>query len=126
MHAYPGSNAGYLSIVHASVVNKALTSFLAAQPPPRPNKDDYISTCSLADQYPYALSHKEFMKRGLTRLAELKGNESIQKRDPYSSLSFSCATDDIIKNQEEMMAKFVDGQQKAFSPLGADGRPTRK
>ena len=72
------------------------------------------------------MSHKEFMTSGLKRLARLKGDQDVLQRDPCSSLSFSCATDDIVKNQEEMMAKYVEGQQQAFSPLGPDGRPIRK
>ena len=66
------------------------------------------------------------MQRGLNRLADLKGDPSISDRYALSPLSFSCATPDIVRHQEEMMAKYTDGQQKAFSPLGVDGRPIRK
>lgn len=116
-----GCSAGYLSVVHASVVNKALWSFLSAQPPPDGSEDK-----SATHQRLYTVPHREFMAAGLRRLAHLKGDEKIIERDPRSSLSFSCATDDIARNQEEMMAKYVEGQQQAFSPLGTDGRPSRK
>ncbi|KIP09848.1 hypothetical protein PHLGIDRAFT_34214 [Phlebiopsis gigantea 11061_1 CR5-6] len=115
-----GCGAGYLSVVHASVVNKSLFSFLSAQPRPGSSED------RAANQRIYAIPHREFMAAGLRRLAHLKGDAEIKDRNPCSSLSFSCATDDIVRNQEEMMAKYVEGQQQSFSPLGPDGRPIRK
>ncbi|EKM59592.1 uncharacterized protein PHACADRAFT_250189 [Phanerochaete carnosa HHB-10118-sp] len=111
-----GTNAGYLSVVVASVVNKSLANFLAIQPRPDPVQN--------AETYNRPLW--EFMLAGLQRLADMKGDPTIANRDPLSPLSFSCVSPDTQKSQEEMVAKYISGQQAAFSPLGPDGRPMRR
>lgn len=103
-------------MVVASVVNKSFAAFLAAQPRPDPSKESKL----------YARPLSQFMRAGLQRLADMKGDPEIVKRDFLSPLSFSCVAPETQKNQEEMMAKFIRGQQTAFSPLGSDGRPMRK
>jgi hypothetical protein len=107
-------------VVHASIVNKAFTSFLAAQ------SGSGQDGAKPVDPDLFTITIEEFMQRGLNKLADLKDDPSITERDPRSPLSFSCTTPEIVKHQEEMMRKFIDGQQKAFSPLGTDGRPIRK
>lgn len=119
-----GSTAGLISIVHASVINKAWSSFLSTLP--RVNFSADEKGLPPVNAWPYTMSLKDFMMPSLRRLADFKDDPSILERDPCSPLSFSCNTPEIIKNQEDTLAKYVDGQQLAFSPLGPDGRPIRK
>ena len=66
------------------------------------------------------------MRSGLERLADFKGDESIVDRDPCSPLSFSCASQEVTKSQEETIASYSKGMRQAFSPLGPDRRPMWK
>lgn len=111
-----GSNAGYLSVVVASVVNKSLSTFLSVQPAADPAQTGEV----------YGRPLKDFMQTALQRLADMKGDIAIANRDPLSPLSFSCVSQETQKNQEEMMKKYISGQQMAFSPLSPCGRPMRK
>ena len=112
MHA-PASQ-GYLSLMSASIVNQVFIKFLSRQPPAR------------SDSYCSALLSQDRLRTALELLAKIRGEPSIAERDPLSSLSFSCASAEVIKSQEETRATYEKGQRNAFSPLGLDGRPLRK
>ena len=98
----------------ASIVNQVFSKFLAQQP------------CSRSDLNMSGESLRDVMEPALGRLAGFKVDSSILTRDPNSPLSFSCTTLEQVKAQEEKTAAYARGQRKAFSPLGADGRPLRK
>jgi hypothetical protein len=66
------------------------------------------------------------MRDALNTLESIIGDGSIHMRDPQSSLSFSCLTDDIIKQQTDGLAAYRKGQSLAYMPLGPTGRPIRR
>ncbi|TFY78101.1 hypothetical protein EWM64_g5912 [Hericium alpestre] len=107
---------GYLNVVPsiASLSNQVFVKFMARQPPVRSELR--------APREPLEVR----MKRALRVLADFAEDESIAERDPLSSMSFSRVTAETQKLQEDMVRLFASGQHKAFSPLGADGRPMRK
>jgi len=107
---------GYISVVPttASVCNRVFLQFLSRLPearsklrPPRDPLEVYIS-------------------RGLGILAELAGDPSIAERDPLSPMSFSRLPVAVQRLQVENYMGAAKEARKAFSPLGADGRPMRK
>lgn len=70
---------------------------------------------------------EERMKRALRKLGEFaKDVEGYKERNPWSSMSFSRVTKEVEKAQMQMIKRVAVGAKKAFSPLGADGRPIRK
>ncbi|OCH95871.1 alpha/beta-hydrolase, partial [Obba rivulosa] len=103
----------YLSILSASIVNQVFYKFLSRQPPTR------------SDLTPPPMS-LERMRAALHTLAELKDDWSIANRDPKSSMSFTCVTDEVRKSQDDTFKTYCKDERKAFSPLGPDGRPVRK
>ncbi|KAG5645743.1 hypothetical protein DXG03_005280 [Asterophora parasitica] len=108
--------SGTLSIVpwYASIANKVFTNFLARLPP------------ATSELLPPGTNVTERMKTALAYLAELMGDASIASRNPASSLSFSCLSQDVVKRQTDALREYRKGVHKAFSPLGPDGRPIRK
>lgn len=108
------ASQGYLSLVSASIVNQIFMKFLSRQPHAR------------SDPYCPDVLPQDRLRTALERLAKIRGDPSIAERDPMSSLSFSCASAEVIKSQEETRATYEKGQRNAFSPLGIDGRPLRK
>ena len=108
------ASQGYLSLMSASIVNQVFIKFLSRQPPAR------------SDPYCPDLLPQDRLRTALELLGKIRGDSSIADRDPLSSLSFSCASAEVIKSQEETRATYEKGQRNAFSPLGLDGRPLRK
>jgi pimeloyl-ACP methyl ester carboxylesterase len=98
----------------ASIVNQVFSKFLAQQPRTR------------SDLLPPKLSIRERSKVALSKLAEFVGIPSIAQRDPCSPLSFSCVKTDVAKSQLENLLFYAKGLDKAYCPLGRDGRPLRK
>jgi len=107
---------GYISVVPttASVCNRVFLQFLSRLPqaqsklrPPRDPLEVYIF-------------------RGLQILAELAGDPSIAERDPLSPMSFSRLPVAVQRLQVDNYMGAAKEARKAFSPLGADGRPMRK
>ncbi|KAH9918146.1 uncharacterized protein B0H18DRAFT_1086887 [Fomitopsis serialis] len=108
------ASQGYLSLMSASIVNQVFIKFLSRQPPAR--SDPLRLEGPLADR----------MRTALATLGKVRSDPSMVDRDPLSPLSFSCASAEVIKSQEETRATYEKGQRTAFSPLGLDGRPLRK
>lgn len=69
---------------------------------------------------------RERSKVALSKLAEFVGIPSIAQRDPCSPLSFSCVKADVAKSQLENLMFYAKDLDKAYCPLGRDGRPLRK
>ncbi|KAJ7638448.1 Alpha/Beta hydrolase protein [Roridomyces roridus] len=108
----------YLSITPgtASIVNQVYVKFVTRLPPPVPPS-------STPAPMP---TTEERMRRALSRLEEITGNSALRSRDPLSSLSFSCLSEDIVKQQTEGLAAYSRGQTLAYLPLGPTGRPIRR
>ena len=67
------------------------------------------------------------MKIALDRLAYLvPGKEVTKDLDPTSSLSYCCLSDEVVKQQQDLLDRANRERLSAFSPLGPDGRPLRK
>lgn len=110
---FPASS-GFITIMSASIVNQVFAKFLAQLPRAR---SDLNSSKQLL---------RDAMEPALSRLAGFKVDSSILTRDPNSPLSFSCTSLEQAQGQQAKIAAYAKGQRKAFSPLGADGRPLRK
>lgn len=108
--------SGTLSIVagHASIANQVFAKFLSRLPHTR------------SDLIPPRVSKEERMRAALSTLADIAQDPSIANRDPLSSMSFSCLSPEIVKNQAESLKQYRKGLDTAYSPLGSDGRPLRK
>jgi hypothetical protein len=65
------------------------------------------------------------MKAALATLIEFTGEKSHISREQISSLSFSCVTPEVLKNQIESRQLYAKGAADAFSPLKPNGRPIR-
>lgn len=98
----------------ASIVNQVFSKFLAQQP--RTRSDLVCPKTSI----------QERSKLALAKLAEFVGIPSIAQRDPRSPLSFSCVKADVAKSQLENLMFYAKDLDKAYCPLGRDGRPLRK
>ncbi|KAG2159059.1 alpha/beta-hydrolase [Suillus bovinus] len=98
----------------ASIVNQVFSKFLARQPRTR------------SDLLASKVTMRERSKVALAKLAEFVGDSSIAQRDPCSPLSFSCVKDDVAKSQLENLMFYAKDLDKAYCPLGRDGRPLRK
>lgn len=98
----------------ASIVNQVFHKFLSRQPHTR------------SELKPPLEPVRERMTRALQTLADFKGDQSFASRDPLSPLSFSCVTEDIYRDQAETWNTYHVDENRAFSPLGPDGRPQRK
>lgn len=98
----------------ASIVNQVFSKFLAQQP--RTRSDLVCPKTSI----------QERSKLALSKLAEFVGIPSIAQRDPRSPLSFSCVKADVAKSQLENLMFYAKDLDKAYCPLGRDGRPLRK
>ncbi|KAH0587120.1 hypothetical protein H2248_005937 [Termitomyces sp. 'cryptogamus'] len=105
-----------LSIIpqNASLLHKVLAKFILQLPRVGLNQTPPVS------------DWKGRMKTALSTLAELMGDPSIATRDSSSSLSFCCLPQAIIHKQSEDLRQYRKGIFAAFSPLGPDGRPTRR
>ncbi|KAJ7122848.1 Alpha/Beta hydrolase protein [Mycena epipterygia] len=109
----------YLSITPgtASIVNQVYAKFVLRLPraPPKP---------------PSAITTEERMKEALGRLESIMGDTgnggNFRARDPGSSLSFSCLSDDAVQQQSDALRAYRTGQTLAFIPLGPTGRPYRR
>ncbi|KAF8665659.1 hypothetical protein AX16_000112 [Volvariella volvacea WC 439] len=66
------------------------------------------------------------MKKALEKLASIMEDPTIAGRNPVSSLSFSCLAQDVAKSQWESLRFYSKNLDKAYKPLGPDGRPLRK
>lgn len=66
------------------------------------------------------------MKQALQKLAEIMGDPKIAERNPLSSLSFSCLAPEVVKSQSDSLAFYRKGLDRAYLPLGPDGRPIRR
>lgn len=66
------------------------------------------------------------MAAALSKLAQLTGDPSVALRDPFSSLSFSCLTPDVVQGQSESLTLYRKGEWAAFEPCGPNGRPIRR
>lgn len=108
------ASQGYLSLVSSSIVNQIFMKFLSRQPHAR------------SDPFGTDICMQDRLRAALGTLAKVHGDPSIAERDPMSPLSFSCASAEVIKSQQETRATYEKGQRNAFSPLGLDGRPLRK
>lgn len=98
----------------ASLVNQVFSKFLATLPKAR------------SDLVPPKVPVLERTKMALRTLADLVGDSSYATRDPYSSLSFSCVSPEVAQSQLDNLRFYWKDIDKAFCPLGRDGRPMRK
>lgn len=100
----------------ASIANQVFVKFLERQPHAR------------SDLRPPAEPVQERMSRALDTLAELVHDPSIghRGREEISSMSFSRISPQVQGLQTENFMHASKDSCKAFSPLGADGRPMRR
>ncbi|KAH0839594.1 alpha/beta-hydrolase [Lanmaoa asiatica] len=98
----------------ASLVNRVFTGFLSQLPRSR------------SDLRPPAIPILERTRMALQTLSDLVGDPSIAHRNPKSLLSFSCVTPEVAKSQLENLRFYAKDIDKAYCPLGRDGRPIRK
>ncbi|KAF8640140.1 hypothetical protein AX17_001376 [Amanita inopinata Kibby_2008] len=107
---------GTLSIVPgtASITNQVFTKFLSRQPHAR---SDLVNPKT---------SKEDRMKTALSRLAVMTRDQTIAKRNPRSSLSFCCLSQDVVLSQTNLLKHYQKGKNQAFSPLGPDGKPIRR
>lgn len=66
------------------------------------------------------------MAAALETLGEGIGDPTIAKRNPLSSLSFSCLKSQVVKDQMESLDSYRKGITSAYQPVGEDGRAFRK
>ncbi|PFH52570.1 hypothetical protein AMATHDRAFT_90296, partial [Amanita thiersii Skay4041] len=66
------------------------------------------------------------MRAALAKQASLMGDPSIAKRDPLSSLSFSCLPSNVVQTQTSLLKHYRKRKDSAFSPTGSDGQPIRR
>ena len=98
----------------ASIINQVFYKFLTRLPyAPSPIRPPPIPVV-------------ERMTAALQKLADLTNTPAIAERKPMSSISFSLVPPDSQKLQTDALQHYHKSQNKAFSPLGLDGRPTRK
>ncbi|THH20289.1 hypothetical protein EW146_g1042 [Bondarzewia mesenterica] len=107
---------GYLSLLPscASIINQVFFKFLSRLP--------HAPSGLQKPLFPVA----ERMTAALQTLADLTNDLTIVERNPMSSMSFSLVPPDVQKYQADALQHYNAGQNKAFSPLGSDGRPIRK
>ncbi|KAJ7162622.1 Alpha/Beta hydrolase protein [Mycena crocata] len=107
---------GYLTMTPgtASIVNQVYVKFVSRLPHVR------------SDRATPVLTTDERMKDALGTLEAITGDSSFRNRDPSSSLSFSCLSDDIVQSQTDGLAGYRKGQTLAYMPLGPTGRPIRR
>ncbi|KAG6331258.1 hypothetical protein ID866_7833 [Astraeus odoratus] len=98
----------------ASLVNQVFSKFLATLPRTR------------TELVPPKISVVERTKLALRTLAELIGDPSYAHRDPRSILSFSCVSAEVAQSQLDNLKFYARDIDKAYCPLGRDGRPLRK
>ncbi|KAH8102207.1 alpha/beta-hydrolase [Cristinia sonorae] len=108
------ASIGLITIFSASIVNKVFHNFLSRLP---------SSSSELEES---TKSVEEVMQESLHRLATLRNDPSVARRDPKSPLAFSMVTQEVWKSQEDAFKVFAKGERKAFSPLTENGRPIRK
>ena len=72
----------------ATIVNQVYFKFLSTLPPAR---SDLILPPNIEAR----------MRRALEKLANISGNMSIAERDPASSLSFSCVTQEVATSPQQ-------------------------
>ncbi|KAF8897174.1 hypothetical protein BD779DRAFT_1465429 [Infundibulicybe gibba] len=115
LYTVKGASGG-LNIIggHASIVNQVVAKFLMRLP--------HVGTMLL----PPAVPTEKRMQEALTTLGALVGNTSIASRDPMSSMSFSCLSEEVVQRQTDLLDIYGERQKSAFSPVGCDGRPFRK
>lgn len=106
--------AGILNIVAASITNQVFTKFVSRL------------AHRNSDVVPSSMSKEERMAAALSKLALLTGDPSVALRDPFSSLSFSCLTPDVVQGQSESLTLYRKGEWAAFEPCGPNGRPIRR
>ncbi|KAJ6567283.1 Alpha/Beta hydrolase protein [Mycena vulgaris] len=107
---------GYLSIPPgtASIVNQVYVKFVSRLPRVR------------SDRATPTMTVEERMKDALGTLEMITGDSSVRARDPLSSLSFCCLSDEVIQQQTEGLAAYRKGQTLAYLPLNPAGRPIRR
>ncbi|KAJ6627415.1 alpha/beta-hydrolase [Mycena sp. CBHHK59/15] len=107
---------GHLSVLPgtASIVNQVFVKFVSRLP--RVGSERVIPT----------LTVEERMKEALATLETLTGDASVRSRDPNSSLSFCCLSDDLIHQQTDSLVAYRKGESLSYSPLAPNGRPIRK
>ncbi|KAJ7477146.1 Alpha/Beta hydrolase protein [Mycena galericulata] len=107
---------GYLSIPPgtASIVNQVYVKFVSRLPRvPSARASPLVTT-------------EDRMRDALSTLESITGDSGFRSRDPLSSLSFSCLSEDIVRQQTEGLAAFRKGQTLAYLPLSPTGRPIRR
>ncbi|KAF9224350.1 alpha/beta-hydrolase, partial [Gyrodon lividus] len=116
LYVIKGSYLACMSIIpgSASLVNRVLAGFLSQLPRAR------------SDLVPPPIPIFDRTKIALQTLSELVGDPSIARRNPRSSLSFSCVTPEVAKSQLESLKFYAKEIDKTYCPLGRDGRPIRK
>ncbi|CAK5262666.1 unnamed protein product [Mycena citricolor] len=106
---------GYLSIPlgTASIVNQVYTKFISRLP-------------HVESDFPASIRPVEDrMREALVTLETITG-DNLRTRDPMSSLSFSCLSEEIVQRQSQALEAYKRGQSTAFLPLGPTGRPIRR
>ncbi|KAJ7667607.1 Alpha/Beta hydrolase protein [Mycena polygramma] len=107
---------GYLGIPPgtASIVNQVYVKFVTRLPFVR------------SDPATPTLTIEERMTDALNTLELITGDSSIHMRDPLSSLSFCCLSEEVIQQQTEGLAAYRKGHALAYQPLGPTGCPIRR
>ncbi|KAJ7087241.1 Alpha/Beta hydrolase protein [Mycena belliarum] len=107
---------GYLSIPPgtASIVNQVYAKFISRLPHVRSDRVKPVCTT------------EERMREALGTLEAITGAAGARARDPLSSLSFSCLSDEVVQRQTDTLDAYRQGQTLAYLPLGPTGRPIRR
>jgi len=66
------------------------------------------------------------MKKALNKLGDIRSSTSFNSRDPRSPLSFTCVTEEVANAQKKSLDYYTLDVDKAYCPLGFDGRPMRR
>jgi hypothetical protein len=108
----PGGQ-GCLGVVPecASIANRVFASFLARQPPARP------------DPLP---PHPARLDEALQKLSEIVDDPEIASREASSPMAFTCVSPAVVRRRAQIYAQAAAGHRGAFSPLDNHGRPKRK
>ncbi|KAJ7762816.1 Alpha/Beta hydrolase protein [Mycena maculata] len=115
LYTVKGGNT-YLTIAPgtASIVNQVYVKFVSRLPrvgPESPTK---------------GLTTEERMRDALGTLESITGDGAFRTRDPLSSLSFCCLSDEVVRQQTDRLTAYRKGQTLAYLPLGPTGRPIRR